>query len=331
MKKLSMLLFLFVCGVYAQDVKFTAKIANRNSDKITISGDKKFSKEIAIDKDGVFRATFAAPAGLYEMGDGKEITSLYLKPGYDLNLTMDAKQFDESIVYTGKGAQENNFLAKKTLMEEEMQTNMASIKSQEDFNKAIASHHAKIAENLKAKGLDPDFKATIEKAIKEEQDAIAAQAAEAAAQKAMKDKLTGSVSPSFEYENFAGGKTKLEDLRGKYVYIDVWATWCGPCRREIPFLQKVEEKYHGKNIAFVSLSVDEKKDYEKWKKMITEKSLGGIQLIADKNWASDFVMAYSINSIPRFILIDPQGKVVDADAARPSDPALEAQLDGLLK
>ena len=48
-------------------------------------------------------------------------------------------------------------------------------------------------------------------------------------------------------------ETKLEDLRGKYVYIDVWATWCGPCRGEIPYLQKVEEKYKGKNIEFVSI------------------------------------------------------------------------------
>ncbi|AWI24834.1 TlpA family protein disulfide reductase [Flavobacterium pallidum] len=331
MKKISLLLFLFVCGVYAQDVKFTAKIANRNSDKLTISGEKKFRKEITVDKDGVFSATFTAPAGLYEMTDGTEFTSLYLKPGYDLTLTMDAKQFDESIVYKGKGEMENNFLAKKTLMEEEMQNTMQSVKSQEEFNKLVAGHHAKVAENLKAKGLDPEFKAAMEKAMKEETDAIAAQAAEAAEQEKIKQKLTGNVSPSFDFENFKGGKTKLEDLRGKYVYIDVWATWCGPCRQEIPHLQKVEEKYHGKNIAFVSLSVDEKKDYEKWKKMITDKTLGGIQLIADNNWNSDFVRAYNINSIPRFILLDPQGKVIDADAARPSDPALQAQLDGLLK
>ncbi|MDI1254973.1 MAG: TlpA disulfide reductase family protein [Flavobacterium sp.] len=331
MKKISLLLLLFVCGVYAQDVKFTAKIANRNSDLITISKKKEFKKEIAINKDGVFTASFAAPSGLYELHDGTEFTTLYLEPGTDLILTMDAKKFDESIVYKGKGEKENNFLAQKTLMEEEFQNGIPQIKSQADFDKAFAAHNAKVAEKLNDKSLDPDFKAAMEKMMKEEAEAVAAQAEAEQAQELAKQKLTGSVSPSFDYENFKGGKTKLEDLRGKYVYIDVWATWCGPCRGEIPFLQKVEEKYEGKNIAFVSLSVDEKKDYEKWKKMIADKSLGGIQLIADNNWSSDFVTAYGINSIPRFILIDPKGNVVNADAARPSDPELQVLFDRLLK
>jgi thiol-disulfide isomerase/thioredoxin len=143
--------------------------------------------------------------------------------------------------------------------------------------------------------------------------------------------MKGKPSPLFAYENHKGGVTKLESLKGKYVYIDVWATWCGPCRQEIPFLQKIEEKYHGKNIEFVSISIDVAKDHEKWKKFVTDKNLGGTQLFADADWKSAFTQAYGINSIPRFLLIDPQGNVVDADAKRPSDPALQAQLDGLLK
>ncbi len=138
----------------------------------------------------------------------------------------------------------------------------------------------------------------------------------------IKTLMPGSVSPKFDYENFKGGKTSLESLKGKYVYIDVWATWCGPCRREIPSLQKVEEEFHGKNIEFVSLSIDTKKDYEKWKKFVDEKKLGGIQLIADNDWTSQFVTAYAIEGIPRFILVDPNGNIVSADAPRPSDPKL---------
>jgi thiol-disulfide isomerase/thioredoxin len=139
----------------------------------------------------------------------------------------------------------------------------------------------------------------------------------------------GNVSPKFDYENFNGGKTSLESLKGKYVYIDVWATWCGPCRREIPSLQKVEEQYHGKNIEFVSLSIDAKKDYEKWRKFVEEKKLGGIQLFADSDWTSKFVQDYAIESIPRFILVDPNGNIVSADAPRPSDPKLVAKFEEL--
>src|SRR5690606_12151600 len=151
------------------------------------------------------------------------------------------------------------------------------------------------------------------------------------AQKAKAAEMIGKPSPSFDYENHKGGKTKLEDLRGKYVYIDMWATWCGPCIREIPSMKQVEEKYHGKNIEFVSISIDAAKDHEKWKKFVTDRQMSGVQLYADKDWSSDFVKAYGVMSIPRFILIDPKGNVVDADAPRPSDPALVAKLDSLLK
>ena len=145
-------------------------------------------------------------------------------------------------------------------------------------------------------------------------------------------KLTkGNPSPTFNFENYKGGTTALNDLKGKYVYIDVWATWCGPCKAEIPFLQKIEQEYHGKNIEFVSISIDAKKDYEKWRNFVEEKDLGGIQLIAENEWKSEFVKSYKIRGIPRFILIDPEGNIVSSDALRPSSGLRLTQLlDGLL-
>ncbi len=140
----------------------------------------------------------------------------------------------------------------------------------------------------------------------------------------------GNPSPTFTFENHKGGTTDLASLQGKLVYIDVWATWCGPCLREIPSLQKVEEDYKNKNVHFVSISIDEKKDYDTWKTMVTEKNLGGIQLMADNNWKSKFAESYGINSIPRFILLDAKGNIVSADAPRPSEPKLRTMLDGLL-
>jgi thiol-disulfide isomerase/thioredoxin len=132
----------------------------------------------------------------------------------------------------------------------------------------------------------------------------------------------GKPSPQFDYENHKGGKTSLESLKGKYVYIDVWATWCGPCIKEIPSLQKVEEQYKDKNIAFVSMSVDTEKDHDKWRTFVAEKKLGGIQLLADKEFNSAFIQAYGIMAIPRFILIDPNGTIVNSQAPRPSETAL---------
>lgn len=140
----------------------------------------------------------------------------------------------------------------------------------------------------------------------------------------------GNPSPTFNYENHKGGTTDLASLKGKFVYIDVWATWCGPCLREIPSLKEVEKDYHNKNVAFVSISIDEPKDYDKWKAMVSEKELGGIQLMADNNWKSKFISDYAILGIPRFILIDPQGNIISADAPRPSDPMLRKTFDDLM-
>lgn len=143
--------------------------------------------------------------------------------------------------------------------------------------------------------------------------------------------MTGNaVSPDFNYIDVDGKLVSLKSLRGKYVYIDVWATWCGPCKAEIPFLAKIEHDYQDKNIHFVSLSVDQMKDKTKWINYVKENKLQGIQLMADKDFGSDFVKKFNINSIPRFILIDPNGKIVSGDAKRPSDPELRKQFDQLL-
>jgi thiol-disulfide isomerase/thioredoxin len=140
----------------------------------------------------------------------------------------------------------------------------------------------------------------------------------------------GKDSPIFEnYENFAGGTTSLADLKGKYVYMDIWAQWCGPCKREIPYLKEIEAEYHDKNIEFVSISIDREKDYDKWRAMVEDKELGGIQLLADKDWNSQFVQEYLIKGIPRFILVDPQGKIVNSNAPRPSDQKLRKVFNDL--
>ena len=133
----------------------------------------------------------------------------------------------------------------------------------------------------------------------------------------------GQPSPKFiDYENYKGGTSSLDDYKGKHVFIDVWATWCGPCLYEVPFLQEIEKKYHNKNIEFVSISVDAERDHDKWKKMVEEKGMGGVQLYADKSFDSDFAKDYVIKGIPKFILLDPEGKIVRSNAPKPSNKDL---------
>ncbi|WP_028887588.1 TlpA family protein disulfide reductase [Tenacibaculum ovolyticum] len=138
----------------------------------------------------------------------------------------------------------------------------------------------------------------------------------------LKTTAKGQPAPKFkDFENYAGGTTSLDDLlgKGKYLYIDVWATWCAYCKREIPLLKKLEEEYHGKDIEFVSISVDDKKQHEKWKQTIIDREMTGVQLFSGKKqgdleWAQKFL----IKGLPKFIIIDPDGNIVNPNAPPPS-------------
>lgn len=330
MKKILLLLLITFTGAFAQGdvVKFKAVIKNPNSDSLVIRA-QTFKKVIKADAKGVFNDSFSVTPGIYQLFDGAEYATLYLKNGYDLHMTMDAVMFDESIAFKGKGAAENNYLAKKALNDEAfgIELNEAMNLDGAGFEKMIADRNNKVAKALEDKSLDENFRAMQLKLLDGEKKQLQMMATQAVAASNMK----GKASPGFTYENHKGGTTSLADLKGKYVYLDIWATWCGPCIQEIPHLQAIEKKYHDKKIEFVSISVDEEKDHEKWKKFVSNRGLGGIQLYADKDWSSDFIKAYNIIAIPRFILIGPDGNVIDADAARPSNPVLQEQLNKLLK
>ncbi len=115
--------------------------------------------------------------------------------------------------------------------------------------------------------------------------------------------------PSLSGENVDGERVDLSSFKGSWILLDVWATWCGPCCNEIPYLAKMEERLQGRNIEFVSLSVDKSADREKWIKMVREKEMKGVQLrLTDKK--SELNEMLCISGIPHFAIIDPQGKLV---------------------
>ena len=137
----------------------------------------------------------------------------------------------------------------------------------------------------------------------------------------------GNPSPEFTYTDIDGKSVSSADLKGKFVYIDVWATWCGPCRGELPSLKKLEEAYAGKDIHFLSLSCD--KDKKAWENMVKKDELKGIQLHMGGERA--FMDAYRINGIPRFILLDREGNIISANMSRPSSAKTAEKFDELLK
>ncbi len=146
---------------------------------------------------------------------------------------------------------------------------------------------------------------------------------------AMKALKPGSEAPVFAYEDINGEKVSLKDFIGKVVYVDVWATWCGPCKGQLPFMKKLEEDLHDKDIAFVSVSVD--KDKGAWEKMVHDKDLKGYQLFSDNAWESSITKDYVIRAIPRFMMIDKKGMIVNVNATQPSNPETKEQLLKLSK
>ncbi|CDF80056.1 thioredoxin domain protein [Formosa agariphila KMM 3901] len=310
-------------------VTLSGKIIDKNSDSLVIRS-RTYNKTIQVNADGTFSDTLKVEAGLYNLFDGGESSTVFLRNGYDLNISLDTKEFDESIAYTGEGAENNNFLAENSLKQEALMDQDFSSMDLTTLDETFTNIESELTAFYNSKqGLDTMVTQSVTKNL---QPMLEGTKKYFAGNIALKQEMTGKPSPLFvDYENVDGSKTSLESLRGKYVYIDVWATWCAPCKAEIPALKELEEAYREKNITFVSLSVDDDRSHggswdkakEDWLAMVNDKELSGVQVMAPEGWKSQFVRDYKINGIPRFILIDPAGNIVDPSAPRPSDKKLK--------
>ncbi|WP_164121835.1 MULTISPECIES: TlpA family protein disulfide reductase [Sphingobacterium] len=119
-----------------------------------------------------------------------------------------------------------------------------------------------------------------------------------------------------------GSTKKLSDYLGKLVLVDVWATWCGPCKQEMPYFETLAQEMKGKDVVFLSVSIDRNKS--KWEEYVRDYKGLSTQVRDVKNQIST---DYQIEGIPRFMLFDKQGKIVSTYAPRPSDPALKLLLE----
>ncbi len=135
----------------------------------------------------------------------------------------------------------------------------------------------------------------------------------------------GDSCPRFVFKDTKEHEMSLEQFKGKYVVLDIWASWCHPCKREFPSLKKLEEKYKGKNIVFVGLSCDQSE--WRWKN-----ELGFQRDMVMYQWwimRDDFTRAFQIAAIPRLILLDKKGRVLHLALPKPSDEKFEKILNEL--
>jgi thiol-disulfide isomerase/thioredoxin len=134
----------------------------------------------------------------------------------------------------------------------------------------------------------------------------------------------GKPAPSFTAADSTGLLHKLSDYSGKVIYLDLWASWCGPCRAETPHFKTLTEKYKNNgHIVFISVAVMDKP--EKWRGALIKDNPSGLQLY---DIDGSVQKAYFASSIPKYILINKKGEIVSFDAPAPSSStAIETILD----
>lgn len=137
----------------------------------------------------------------------------------------------------------------------------------------------------------------------------------------------GALAPDFTQDDVNGTPVRLSSFRGKYVLIDFWASWCGPCRQENPNVVKIYNKYKGKGFTVLGVSLDRPDGKAAWLAAIKNDGLTWTQVSDLKYWSNLAATLYGVQSIPQNFLIDPQGKIV-AKGLRGDD--LDTTLEKLL-
>ncbi|CAI8157155.1 MAG: Thiol-disulfide oxidoreductase ResA [Polaribacter sp. SA4-10] len=312
----------------------TGRLENNKDSLITIGGRNGIIKTIKINTDGTFKDTLKVnKVDIYTFQTSRSKRApIYLKNGFNINLTGDSEKFMSSFKYSGNGSDNSNYILSQIAMSQSIGNPELILKlDKQSFDRKVARLKKDFDSILNLyKNLDSALSLD---AVKQSDKMVTY------FQRAYSDNLKtsiGSTSPTFsDYMDYNGGKKSLNSFLGKYVYIDVWATWCGPCIQQIPSLEKLMKEYKNKNIEFISISTDDQRRNggswdaaeKKWRSFIKKRQMGGTQLWIGKD--NSFQQAYKINSIPRFILIDPKGNIVDANAPRPSDPRLKSLFTSL--
>jgi peroxiredoxin len=188
----------------------------------------------------------------------------------------------------------------------------AWVKRSLEYAKLYPKSYASIGAINNAAGTHPDL--TVVQPI---YDALADNLKSSAAGNALKVRLDaaanttiGQFAPLFTQNDTSGHPLALKDFRGKYVLLDFWASWCGPCRAENPNYVRNYAKYHDKGFQMLGVSLDKEGEQDKWLAAIHKDGLTWPQVSDLKYWMNDVAKIYGVQSVPANFLIDPQGKIV---------------------
>ena len=138
----------------------------------------------------------------------------------------------------------------------------------------------------------------------------------------------GTLITDFEQFDNNGKVIHIKDFRGQYVLIDFWASWCGPCKKQMPYSSKIKQEFKGKEVVFLYISSD--RNEKAWRNAVTALDIKGENYRASAKVWNEYNDLFDVKYIPRYVLIDKNGQVVNDNAKRPSDPAIITDIESLL-
>ena len=134
----------------------------------------------------------------------------------------------------------------------------------------------------------------------------------------------GTEAPGFTLTDINGEDVSLSDFRGKVVYLDFWASWCGPCMREVPFAKELKNRFDDEDdLVFLYISVDE--DEQAWRNTVEEREIEGVHLRV-QGMRHEIADAYNVRGVPSFFIIDREGVIHDNNPSRPSGETVDQEL-----
>ena len=321
------LLFLLICSFAAEisaqnKITITGSVRNNQNLKEVVLYDVVTGKPIATDSikpSGNFNINAGIPAiNIYKLGiglSGAYFVMLIIKPGDNLKLNIDlndlqnpeiegspdsklifntikdVKKYDQDIAdYTKKMQEEKKNYLLNTLNTHSSSLAVLFFTDQLDVVQNMDLLE-KLDKDLTKEYGDNAFVADLTKKISDS-----------------KILPQGNIAPDINMPAVDGTMIRLSSLKGKYVLVDFWASWCGPCRMNNPDLVKLYAKYHSKNFEIYGVSLDKTKDA--WVKAIENDKLSWINVSDLKYWDSEVVHKYGISGIPFSVLLDPDGKVI---------------------